>query len=302
MKGTYVLLLGLFLVIEFTHAQTVQPTFSTPIYFEDGVGNRDTVTVGYDFAQPGLTVAGGPTNLLNTPWDSVFEVRVYQRSANIRHEYKNITTWYSGGWTTSGEFHGGVPTLYLKFNIRHLPLKITLPLAGRQNNRCVQETYIDVGYYWFAVTPPTQCPHVMNNVDTVSEYFSTSGYLCNNPNSPLTNDFYAFTVDSIEGGGVDSLREIYLFMNTPQWFVGNEEVALEEGGIYPNPSSGSFVLDFGDLSSATYQIHDALGRLVVSGQYQSQLQLSLEQPGLYFVSVRDEDTGALRTSKLVIFE
>lgn len=281
-------------------AQTVQPTFSTPIYFEDGVGNRDTVTVGYDFAQPGLTAAGGPTNLLNTPWDSIFEVRVYQRDANIRHEYKNITTWYSGGWTTSGEFYGRVPTLYLKFNIKYLPLKITLPLAGRQNNRCIQETYIDVGYFWFAVTPPDQCPWVMNNRDTVTEYFSldrTCGV-----STHVTNSFYAFTVDSIEGGGVDSLREIYLFMNTPQWFVGNEEVTQEEGGIYPNPSGGSFVLDFGDLSSAIYQIHDALGRLVVSGQYQPQQQLSLEQPGLYFVSVREEDTGTVRTSKLVIFE
>ena len=51
--------------------------FSFELYFEDALGNRDTLVLGYDpLATDSIDVAFGEENIISQPWDSVFEVRV----------------------------------------------------------------------------------------------------------------------------------------------------------------------------------------------------------------------------------
>ena len=51
--------------------------FSFELYFEDALGNRDTLVLGYDpLATDSIDVSFGEENIIAQPWDSVFEVRI----------------------------------------------------------------------------------------------------------------------------------------------------------------------------------------------------------------------------------
>jgi hypothetical protein len=53
-----------------------QEEFSFELYFEDAIGNKDTLLLGYDpLATDSIDVAFGEVNIINQPWSSVFEVR-----------------------------------------------------------------------------------------------------------------------------------------------------------------------------------------------------------------------------------
>jgi len=72
MKNLYLIILSLFL---FVSVQAQQFTFD--VYFEDAVGNRDTITLGYDaMASDTINSQYGEINIVNQVWDSVFEVRL----------------------------------------------------------------------------------------------------------------------------------------------------------------------------------------------------------------------------------
>ena len=67
----------IFLLLFFPLIGLSQPEFSFDLYFEDALGNRDTVTIGYDpQATDGIDAQFGEENIISQPWDSVFEVRI----------------------------------------------------------------------------------------------------------------------------------------------------------------------------------------------------------------------------------
>ena len=66
--------------------------FSFQMFFKDAIGNRDTLTLGYDTAATKLIDAAfGEVNIIGVPLDSVFDVRV--------------TDEYSWGVQPQGTFH-----------------------------------------------------------------------------------------------------------------------------------------------------------------------------------------------------
>ena len=67
-------------------AQNDSMFFEFPVYFEDAIGNKDTVYIGLsEYATPEFVPALGQVNLLNEPFDSVFEVRaaIFDETAAI---------------------------------------------------------------------------------------------------------------------------------------------------------------------------------------------------------------------------
>ncbi len=60
-----------------------QEEFSFELYFEDALGNKDTLVLGYDpLATDSIDVAFGEVNIVNQPWDSVFEARALNLTWN----------------------------------------------------------------------------------------------------------------------------------------------------------------------------------------------------------------------------
>ncbi|MCE3296684.1 MAG: hypothetical protein K0R65_2398, partial [Crocinitomicaceae bacterium] len=132
-----------------------------------------------------------------------------------------------------------------------------------------------------------------DNVLTVASSAAVYQWLdCNNGNQPVSgataqsftppaSGSYAVTVTKNGCSATSSC--------TPVFLVGL--TALEQGGftLYPNPGSGSFVVDFGKfLSGAELTILDASGKLVYENKQVSGESLPVEMnvpAGVYFVHV-----------------
>ncbi len=103
-----------------------QPEFSFDLYFEDALGNRDTVTIGYDpEATDGIDAQFGEENIITQPWDSVFEVRIsnsYERNALGEqasfNTKKNITT-------DLGSPFFFIDKIEIDIFAKHFPIKIS---------------------------------------------------------------------------------------------------------------------------------------------------------------------------------
>jgi hypothetical protein len=111
-----------FILVTLTGYAQNAPYFEMPIYFEDGIGNKDTIVVGYDlYAQNCNSI------IETTPMDSVFEVRaakgnVFPGSNEISYKRYII----DAEPTTVGDsvVIFGVP-FRIVASIKHLPLKIS---------------------------------------------------------------------------------------------------------------------------------------------------------------------------------
>lgn len=108
-----------------------QEEFSFELYFEDALGNKDTVILGYDpNATDVIDITFGEVNILSQPWGSNFDVRIGDRS----YETNNGTT----NWLTSNTYQSKKQilssycdqydkkseTISLQFKIDNLPIKI----------------------------------------------------------------------------------------------------------------------------------------------------------------------------------
>ena len=74
--------------------------------------------------------------------------------------------------------------------------------------------------------------------------------------------------------------------------------------IYPNPSSGRFTVDLGDLRTANIEVYDLLGQLVTqtrANDGRTQIDLTTKGKGMYVVYVKDAITDkALSVNKLLV--
>lgn len=71
--------------------------------------------------------------------------------------------------------------------------------------------------------------------------------------------------------------------------VGIAGVVADYGvKLYPNPNTGSFVLEFTDDTQRTIEITDAIGRLIVTGEVVRRKEFSLDNvaAGIYFLNIR----------------
>jgi len=72
MKKIYILI-SFLTISQFIFGQE----FSFPIYFEDAIGNKDTLTMGYDInGTDGLDTVLGEINIIGVPLDTSFDVRI----------------------------------------------------------------------------------------------------------------------------------------------------------------------------------------------------------------------------------
>ncbi len=80
----FLIFLGVIATSNLTYGQE----FSFEMYFEDSLGNKDTLIMGYDIlATDTIDSIFGEINIVSVPLDSVFGVRI-------------TNEWYSGGYET----------------------------------------------------------------------------------------------------------------------------------------------------------------------------------------------------------
>jgi hypothetical protein len=83
--------------------------------------------------------------------------------------------------------------------------------------------------------------------------------------------------------------------------VGVESLKLESGKfkVYPNPNTGSFMLDLGSYQASALSIINSMGQVVFTAQNVKSQLFNLDlKPGVYLIQVHSEKE--IRRMKFVV--
>lgn len=148
MKTIYIFLLGMLLAFGSIAQQT--PEFEFHLYFEDALGNRDTITIGYDESgTQGLDVQFEEIDITNEPWDSNFEVRVSEAIQTYSHDLPSPTHLSKkqivkkNDCTQNCYYLGpNPPALSVHLKVLHFPFTITWE-ANLLQDTCVSGSHLE---------------------------------------------------------------------------------------------------------------------------------------------------------------
>lgn len=279
-------------IIESNYAQT--PEFETTFYFEDAVGNKDSVVVGYDPSVPGYT-SGKPNGFdpqfgeipKQEPFDTILDVRIdpsrhgweplffYKRMIGFCEKLLPAQTCYGG---TAGAF---------VISNKYPPLKISYSQKafGIPNHT---GSFMTITWFFDAVG---------------DQALESWNYFCLSDTGEHTIDFsdsaYVNGVWPLKKGDVPmkgdylaSLPQINFYIGGGEclFHTGTKEVKLKTLQAYPVPTQDLLNINLPDKNKITNHnivIYDLLGRAqkVLTTQVDDQtLQLDVSHfdPGYYF--------------------
>ncbi|MBK8702376.1 MAG: T9SS type A sorting domain-containing protein [Saprospiraceae bacterium] len=262
--------LGLVIALIFSVPDTLEaqltPYFEMSLYFEDAIGNRDTVIFGYDInASSDIDPEWGEVEL-TTPFDSVFEVKI----GSFDYFYKNKLTKRLIQDTEivvndSSCYIGSTGIIYV-YAI-HYPIKVNWDKNLLLNNECFRGAFIvnHITDELAGPISPDEIPplyYCMAAVD--SGYFDFT-------EEPSPEQIRVYINKEVEGLGIMPIPGLRLIVNpywayTPcYWVTETENTRYVDGiAIYPNPVSGYFKLS--DLSGGGITgplfIYNSTGQMV----------------------------------------
>lgn len=276
--------------------------FEHSVYFEDGNGNRDTVVIGGDTtAALGLNPEFGEIPL-NTPFDSVFEVRTISEmewwKSNPTFTKKYI------GWTEN-VFGFPEPCENIEFvrfviHIKYLPLKVSWDSKLYKDSLCILSSYltssanaINIGPWTLSLNPEDEnLAYCVAQQDSVILDIGQGLYTGN-----LYNEF----IYDIEGGITDTMLILeWDFDYAGSSLVCGEIVSTEDiqrlyspYHAYPNPSNDNITLAWEDDKSKIkdIKVYTANGQLLRNVLFEQtgpkEIAINLDDwiSGIYFVMI-----------------
>lgn len=285
--------------------------YKLTFYFEDAIGNRDTIYVGGSPYVNGDEVipAFGEINLVDVPFDSVFEVRVtnatnlYTFGDSVKYIGKKRILQYA--LTDFGSFpcdwNGGIGEFAFVANVANPPLTISWDsqkFRQEENIGCLMSTNIVNSFvgviidgWWNGDFPP--------GIDyaCVGSTSSISFYPFNTP-SGLDLDWLTYARLPVEGSSFakDTLPAYYLnfvYSGGPpppcNTIVDTDEQAPPDSErIFPNPTSG--LLRFSvSRPGAFFTVFTTDGRKILTIPIDAEGQVNVRNlsPGLYFYRIAE---------------
>lgn len=301
MKWTF-----LFALIPFWGIAQEEAFFETTIYFEDAVGNVDSVIVGHDESANGSYNPNFGEVDIAEPWDSVFEVRAahfFDWWLSIDGESllsKKIIGLSAGGiHPTYGCLMNNEPIVVFA-NVENMPLSVSWDQSAFSGSYCRNRTTITsnvtpiIADYWYI--------YYEEGVD-FSCMAESGGILFDT--FDIYDGFGFYLVDEMENGSVDTMVAMLLVFRDQTAsdspctatvginHVGNGEGSIE---IYPNPSHDWFYIDSGAFDH--WKIFDQKLKVVKTGRAQL-VHTGELQSGVYFLSFFDRDNVLIQTEKFV---
>lgn len=292
----------------------IEPMFQTTIYFEDAVGNRDTIVVGYDtLANAEYNPLFGEANI-SSPFDSVFEVRaaheisfgwgegeyiLSKKIIGFAENYANFTSCYGG---TSPLFF-----IYAKYQ----PITVSWDRSVFDND-CKDGSFLTPDRMQRMIDPWAWLgmPAIRYGcLPTDSAYTFSLG---DQYRAPMEIPYIAMQQVEGNGGTLDSIYGLALGFSADWVFspcslvVSTQESVpnINMTEVFPNPASRQVVVQNKDgLPIPSLFVYDQIGRMVMECPVEkNQAAISVEvgtlSPGLYFLVQRWE-TGEVRVNKLV---
>ena len=270
--------------------------WETKLFFEDGIGNKDSITIGHDIeANWDFNPDFGEINIKDLPWDSVFEVRASHNVGANGHASPKVLSKKIIG-STEGGFHPTHNCLFvrqsLKFfvKVKHFPLKISWNNEDH-NDFCNRQNYMtphitpQADPYWF--------------LDTTQ--YSSNDYVCLFENSEYILEdlskykFFDFVLEENSQGSFDTIHGFFISFKTQtsqfspcSGTVDVIDLVLREVDVklFPNPSSDLINLE--SSHHLNWELYDVQGRLLKMGQ---DLIIDIQDfdNGLYFLKIKIND-------------
>ncbi len=253
------LILILFLVPVYL---TAQEEFSFQIFFEDALGNRDTVTVGYDEnASHALESVFGEEDIISLPWVNQCEVRISNYTKTF-HTKKQIIKNHCG------ESWGNWIPMMIYVKNPQFPLKISWDYTIFQNECIIGTVFANIpDHLWFNLYR--------------TAYFIKGTNEITYTNIPL-NDIYLNYIDPADSLPVYSfwLR----FADSSLITLGTDILDKNKVDVYPNPFINEFTVS-SDIPLSDIHITDLLGNRIGFEIQNNTISLSNDQAnGIYMLS------------------
>lgn len=266
--------------------------FSFQMFFTDAIGNKDTITLGYDKAATySIDTAFAEVNIISVPRDTAFDVR-------ISNEWKN-RTWYS----VSGTYHTKkqiIPYPCKDFSVdnfqtvdvytKHWPVTVTWD-KSLFNGSCKDGsvfTSMNPGGWWDVISPSNLSQQIMSVNDSATFTSNNSGWF---------NEDYSY----IQGS--DTIPFFWQVI-AGKWILSTSIDEIASHGIaikaFPNPFSNQITFTSSEKVPTTVSLYNSLGQPVLQQTFTNSTTINTEQlaHGMYFYRWRN-DKGVLKTGKVV---
>ncbi len=249
-----------------------QEQFSFPLYFEDAVGNKDTLMIGYDATgSHGVDASFGEINKINDPWDNDFEVR-------ITDEYRNRNML---SMPHTGLFHLKKEIIEDGCNSNNWGTQVAIDIKASQ---------FPIHVYWDSTLFNASCLNgsVLTGV-VPGGWWDTGGFrvfmntnssyeINNSQNDPL---FYSYKQ------GIDTIYTTWFtFADSTLMTLNINSIEKSNIQVFPNPFVDEFkVINFPDISLQEKEIMDILGKKVDFEMENDVFKIRNSAPGIYFLNL-----------------
>lgn len=296
MQNATIILFSLISIITTSLAQQT-PLFEIPLYFEDAVGNKDTIIVGYDEDASSYEI--NPQfgeNQIWGPYDEEFEVRARKIPFVVDLETKKCIS--SVGFGPSGGCGVSNGTTIM-VRLKNPPLKVSWNKDLMQTDDCRRGSFLAPSEHW-AVVPDLNLlePWMIHCLFEKEEVFidftgqNTLMYSAGN------------ILDTVENVGLDTIQWMGLVFTSetcPDLIDNVENLIIETNSIsvFPNPVNQRITIDTEEEVVET-RIYNSQGSLVLSKNLggQKEFDVQLLSSGIYLGWV-ELKSGRHRTFRFI---
>jgi hypothetical protein len=283
--------LCLFVISSFSFGQE----FTFHMIFSDAVGNSDTLYFGYDpIATDSVDAEFNENNIIDTPFDSVFEVR-------ISNEFVN--RWYVG--ETSELFHlkkqivskncpGYATPIAIDIKCDNWPVTATWDSTiWKENCRAGSLiTGMPQGYWWDVTGPSDLYYYLLAATDSITftsnydaNYSNTGGIgataYINNESDSIAVYWLVFSDPSLRGSvGVDAIHHSH------------------QVSVYPNPSTGVYKFMAPNTTIEEIRVYNQNGLQLFIQTKNEKIDMNNQPNGVYYYIINLQD-GTRLTGKLI---
>ncbi len=277
------------------------PYFSTTIWVEDAIGNRDSVVVGFDSLASGdVEIQYGEIEIFE-PFDSILEVRA--GTADPFYIGKELSKTIIGGsekiWFSPYDCWDGGTVAYIYIWAKHQPVTVFWDKQQIRDNYCVGGALLSNHNNYITVDPYTWglFPDEKNYCMAVMDSFIINTSVDSVPPNSNTIDINK----EVEGLGFQNIYGVNFYSQalyrwTPRSYWVNTtsiETSNEPAFVVPNPAKDIIhIRPFSISKNRVYTIFDTCGTKVKSGfMLETELSVANLKNGLYFLRI--EENGEL---------
>ncbi len=266
------------------------PLFQFTLHFQDSIGNKDSIVLGYDpsASSQDINPQFGEA-LITSPFDSIFEVRVMHGDDSQAKTYKKVIEDMEGGTP----FDTCITAFYSKIiiNAKFPPVRITY-----------DSTLFPVGICRNVILSPHW------GIFTLPEWWHACEYYCMGSTSRYVEDLsppspqcwnYLHTEKEVEGQGLKMLPGLFFATfsgpgpcNDTTFLAAKDASTNGFGILNPNPVQEYFTIQVPPGSKVHTSVSDITGRPMLCPFTLSEDVLQFDakglSPGVYFILLQTE--------------